>query len=103
MTVGATVLMMLAVVAVVTFFVRVVPVLRHGRTTTLPRPAPGPLADAQRAADKLIAAGFDAEVVEHDDHGINMWANTEAGGSVRPSERYVVRVPRRQADAAARL
>lgn len=103
MTVGATVLVMLAVVAVVTFFVRVVPVLRHGRTTTLPRPAPGPLADAQRAADKLIAAGFDAEVVEHDDHGINMWANTEAGGSVRPSERYVVRVPRRQADAAARL
>ncbi|MEN9643846.1 MAG: hypothetical protein RL238_515 [Actinomycetota bacterium] len=103
MTVGAALAVMLAVVAVATFFVRVLPVLRHGRTTTLPRPAPGPLEDAQRAADKLIAAGFDAEVVEHDDHGTNMWANTNAGGSVHPSERYVVRVPRRQAEAAARL
>jgi hypothetical protein len=32
-----------------------------------------------------------------------MWANTSAAGEVHPDERYVVRVPRSQADAAARV
>ena len=59
--------------------------------------------EAQRAADRLIAAGFDAEVVEADENGLNMWGNTRAGGQVTPDQRYVVRVPRRQAAEAARV
>jgi hypothetical protein len=73
------------------------------RTVILPRPKPCSLAEAQQAQDRLVAAGFDAEVVEHEDNGLNMWANTKVGGEVTPDERYVIRVPRRQADAAARL
>jgi hypothetical protein len=50
-----------------------------------------------------VAAGIDAEIVEHDDNGLNMWANTKAGGEVSPDERYVIRVPRSQAAAAEQL
>jgi hypothetical protein len=73
------------------------------RTVILPRPAPCSLAEAQHAQDRLVAAGFDAEIVEHDDNGLNMWANTKVGGEVKPDERYVIRVPRSQADAAAQV
>jgi hypothetical protein len=70
-------------------------------TVVLSRPAPCSLAEAQRSQDRLVAAGIEAEVVEHDDNGINMWANTTAGGQVSPSERYVIRVPKDQAALAA--
>jgi hypothetical protein len=73
------------------------------RTVTLARPTPCSLAEAQQAQDRLVAAGFDAEVVEHDDNGVNMWANTKVAGEVHPDERYVIRVPRHQAEAAARI
>jgi hypothetical protein len=59
--------------------------------------------EAQHALDRLVAAGIDAEIVEHEDNGLNMWANTKAGGQVTPDERYVIRVPRRQAAAASRI
>jgi hypothetical protein len=85
---------------VVIVLVRVVPVLRRGRVVVLDRPKPCSLADAQRSLDRLVAAGFDAEVVEHDDNGMNMWANTRVGGEVHPDERYVIQVPRDQASAA---
>ena len=73
------------------------------RAVVLARPKPCSLAEAQHAQDRLVAAGIDAEVVEHDDNGLNMWANTKAGGEVTPDERYVVRVPRRQSEAASRV
>ncbi len=73
------------------------------RTVILSRPAPCSLAEAQHAQDRLIAAGFDPEIVEHEDNGLNMWANTRAGGEVKPDERYVIRVPRAQADAASQV
>lgn len=73
------------------------------RTAILPRPAPCSLAEAHQAQDRLVAAGFDAEIVEHDDNGLNMWANTKAGGEVKPDERYVIRVPRAQAEAAGQV
>ena len=69
-------------------------------TVVLSRPSPCSLAEAQRFQDRLVAAGIAAEVVEHDDNGINMWANTTAGGEVAPSERYVIRVPKDQAALA---
>jgi hypothetical protein len=103
MTIGWMLLAMLAVWAVIIFAIRVVPVMRHGRTVTLARPTPCSMTEAQRAADRLIQAGFDAEVVEADENGMNMWANTTAGGQETPDERYVVRVPRRQAADAARV
>lgn len=53
--------------------------------------------EAQRAVDRLVEAGFEAEIAETDGNGLNMWANTKVGGEVHPDERYVVRVPRRQA------
>jgi hypothetical protein len=102
-TVGEILVVLLGFWAVVIFAVRVVPVLRHGRKVTLSRPKPCSMQEAQRAADRLIAAGFDAEIVEHDDNGLNMWANTKVGGEVKPDERYVIRVPRRQAAPASRI
>jgi len=101
MTVGVMLLAMLAFWAIVIVAIRVVPVLRHGRRVTLSRPKPCSMLEAQRAADRLIEAGFDAEIVETDENGLNMWANTKAGGQVSPDERYVVRVPRRQAAEAS--
>ena len=70
------------------------------RTTVLARPKPCSFAEAQHSLDRLVAAGIDAEIVEHADNGLNMWANTKVGGEVTPDERYVIRVPRRQAAAA---
>ncbi|MBI4935667.1 MAG: hypothetical protein HY828_17430 [Actinobacteria bacterium] len=103
MTVGGVLLVMLGVWLVIIVAIRLVPVLRHGRTVVLDRPKPCSMREAEHALDRLLAAGFDAEIVEHDDNGLNMWANTKAGGQVRPDERYVIRVPRRQAAAASRL
>ncbi len=59
--------------------------------------------EAEHALDRPVAAGFDSEIVEPDDNGLNMCANTKVGGEVTPDERYVIQVPRRQADAAARV
>jgi hypothetical protein len=83
--------------------VRVVLVLRRGRVVVLDRPKPCSLAEAQRALDRLVSAGFDGEIVEDDDNGMNMWANVRAGGEVRPDERYVIQVPRDQAKAASQI
>ena len=49
----------------VIFFVRVLPVLRRGRTVVLDRPKPFSMHDAQRALARLVHARFDAEIVEH--------------------------------------
>ena len=83
--------------------VRIVPVIRRGRVVVLDRPKPCSMRDAQRALDRLIGAGFEAEIVEHDSNGLNMWANVTAAGEVRPDERYVIQVPRKQAEAASRI
>lgn len=85
---------------VVISLVRVVPVVRRGRVVVLDRPKPCSFEEAQHALDRLVGAGFDAEIVEGEDNGINMWANVHAAGQVRPDERYVIQVPRKQAKAA---
>jgi hypothetical protein len=79
---------------------RVVPVLRRGRKVVLDRPKPCSIKEAQHALDRLLAAGFDAEIVEDDDSATNMWANMGVLTEVRPDERYVIQVPRKQAKAA---
>lgn len=101
MTVGSVFLVMACFWAIVILAMRVLPVIRHGRKVTLPCPQPCSMIEAQRAADRLIEAGFEAEIAETDENGLNMWANTTAGGQVKPDERYVVRVPRRQAADAS--
>ena len=88
---------------VVILLVRVVPVVRRGRVVVLDRPKPCSLEEAQRALDRLVGAGFDAEIVEDDDNGINMWANVPVAGQVTPDGRYVIQVPRKQAKAASRV
>jgi hypothetical protein len=88
---------------VVGLLVRVVPIVRRGRVVVLERPKPCSMHEAQRALDRLVGAGFDAEIVEHDDNGLNMWANVTAAGEVRPDERYVIQVPRKQAKAASQV
>jgi hypothetical protein len=88
---------------VVILLVRVVPVLRRGRVVVLDRPKPCSMREAQHALDRLVGAGFDAEIVEDDDNGINMWANVPVAGQVRPDERYVIQVPRKQAKAASQV
>ncbi len=88
---------------VVILLVRVVPVVRRGRVVVLDRPRPCSMEEAQRALDRLVGAGFDAEIVEHDDSGLNMWASVKAAGLVKPDERYVIQVPRKQAEAANRV
>ncbi len=85
---------------VVILLVRVGPVVRRGRVATLDRPKPCSYTEAQHALDRLVSAGFDAEIIEDDDNGINMWANTKGAGEVTPTERYVIQVPRKQAKAA---
>ena len=52
--------------------------------------------EAQHALDRLVRAGFDAEIVEDADNGMNMFA-----GARRPDERFVIQVPRKQAKAAS--
>jgi hypothetical protein len=88
---------------VVILLVRVVPVLRRGRVVVLDRPKPCSMREAQHALDRLVGAGFDAEIVEGDDNGLNMWANVPVAGQVRPDERYVIQVPRKQAKAASQI
>jgi hypothetical protein len=88
---------------VVILLVKVVPLLRRGRVVVLDRPEPCSMEEAQRALDRLVGAGFDAEIVEDDDNGLNMWANVKAATSVKPDERYVIQVPRKQAKAASQL
>jgi hypothetical protein len=88
---------------VVILLVRVVPVMRRGRVVVLDRPKPCSMHDAQRALDRLVGAGFDAEIVEDGDNGMNMWANVPVAGEVRPDERYVIQVPRKQAKAASQV
>ncbi len=85
---------------IVIVVVRVVQVARHGRKVVLSRPKPCSMHEAEHALDRLIRAGFDAEIVEDSDNGLNMWANTTVAGQVGPDERYVVQVPRKQAKAA---
>ena len=85
---------------VVILVIRVVPVMRQGRVVVLDRPRPCSMAQAQHALDRLVARGFDAEIVEDQDHGSNMWANVPVAGQVRPDERYVIQVPRKQAKSA---
>jgi hypothetical protein len=89
--------------AVVILLVRLVPVLRRGRVVVLDRPKPCSMEEAQRALDRLVAAGFAAEIVEGEDNGLNMWANVKAATEVKPDERYVIQVPRKQAKAASRV
>lgn len=48
-------------------------------------------------------AGFASEIVEDEDSRMNMWANTSAAGEVKPAERYVIKVPRKQAETASRV
>jgi hypothetical protein len=79
---------------------RVVPVVRRGRRVVLDRPKPCSIKEAQHALDRLLAAGFDAEIVEDEDSATNMWANMGVLTEVRPDERYVLQVPRKQAKAA---
>jgi hypothetical protein len=100
MTVGVALLTMAIFFLIVILVVRIVPVVRHGRKVVLARPKPCSMHEAQHALDRLIGAGFDAEIVEDSDNGINMWANTKVGGEVKPDERYVIQVPRKQAKAA---
>ena len=83
--------------------IKVVPVIRRGRVVALDRPKPCSMAEAQHALDRLVAAGFDAEIVEDDDNAINMWANIGGAADVKPAGRYVIQVPRKQAKAAGRV
>ena len=63
------------------------------RTVVMARPKPCSMAEAQHALDRLVAAGIDAEIVEHADNGLNMFANTKVGGEVTPDERHVISRP----------
>jgi hypothetical protein len=103
MSLGPVILAAAIFVLVVIVLVRVVPVVRRGRVVVLDRPKPCSMDEAQSALDRLVAAGIDAEIVEHDDHGINVWANANVATEVRPDERYVIQVPRKQAKAANRV
>jgi len=63
---------------------KVVPVIRRGRVVALDHPKPCSMAEAQHSLDRLVAAGFDAEIVEDDDNAINTWANVGGAAEVRP-------------------
>ena len=78
---------------------RLVPVLRRGRVVVLDRPRPCSMKEAQRALDRLVSAGIDAEIVEDEGTEINTLTNPGAG-RVGPSALYVIQVPRKQAAAA---
>ena len=84
-------------------WVRVRPVVRRGRVAVLKRPKPCAFAEAQLALDRLVTAGFDAEIAEDGANQMNMWANTTVAGEVTPDERYVIQVPRKQAKAASQV
>jgi hypothetical protein len=82
---------------------RVVPTMRRGRFVVLDHPKPCSMREAQHALDRLVAAGFAGEIVEDEDSDINMWANTKTASAVKTPGRYVIKVPRKQADAASRV
>lgn len=104
MPTGAWILLSLVVVVVSAgALLRAVPVIRHGRLVVLARPRPCSMAEAQDALERLVTAGVDARIVEHDDNGLNVWANVRVAGEVRADERYVVAVPRSQAARAAQV
>ena len=93
MTLAWITLVMVGIVATIGVLVRVVPVLRHGRVVVLDHPRPCSMKEAQRALDRLISAGIDAEIIEDEGTDINMF-------TVGPSALYVIQVPRKQAAAA---
>jgi hypothetical protein len=93
----------LALWLLVFVLMRVVPTMRRGRFVVLDRPKPCSMEEAQHTLDRLVAAGFAGEIVEDDDSGINAWANVSAPAEVKPSGRYVIKVPRKDADAASRV
>jgi hypothetical protein len=103
---GQTIHVALGVVLLVTLWLtvifvgRVVPVLRHGRKVVLDRPKPCSMREAQHSLDRLVRAGFDAEIVEDADNGMNIWAKRTFAREVKLDERYVIQVPRKQARAA---
>jgi predicted ATPase len=103
MSKGDVLLASVLLLLVVILFIKVVPIVRRGRVVILNHPRACSRAEAQHALDRLVAAGIDAEIVEHEDHGINMWANTPVGGEVAPRERYVIQVSRKQAAAARQV
>jgi len=88
---------------IVVAVIRVGPALRHRRKVVLDRPKPCSMRDAQHALDRLVGAGFDAELVEYSNNGMNMWANARVAGDVKLDRRYVIRVPHTQARAANRV
>ena len=95
-----SVLAFLSIWLIAFVLLRVIPVVRHGRKVVLDRPKPCSMNEVQHALDRLLAAGFDAEIVEDEDSGTNMWANMGVLTEARPDERYVIQVPRKQAKAA---
>ena len=95
-----SVLAFLSIWLIAFVLLRVIPVVRHGRKVVLDRPKPCSMNEVQHALDRLLAAGFDAEIVEDEDSGTNMWANMAVLTEARPDERYVIQVPRKQAKAA---
>jgi len=103
MGLGPVILAAIVFWVVVILLVKVVPVWRRGRVVVLDRPKPCSMEEAQRALDRLVGAGFEAEIVEDENHGLNTWANVEAATSVTPDERYVIQVPRKQAKAASQV
>ena len=52
----------LLVCLVLIIVVRVRPILRRGRVVVLDRPKPCSMDEAQHALDRLVEAGFDAEI-----------------------------------------
>ena len=100
MTLAWILLLMAAIFVTIGVVVRVVPVLRRGRVVVLDRPGPCSMKDAQRALDRLIGAGIDAEIVEDEGTDINTFTNPGAGRGVGPGALYVIQVPRKQAAAA---
>jgi hypothetical protein len=103
MTYGTVLLIMVGAVLVVVFFLRVVPVLRRGRVVVLDRPKPCSMHEAQHALDRLIRAGFDAEIVESAGNAVNLFSDPAKVHGILPDKRYVIQVPRKQAKAASQL
>ena len=94
------VLVLLVILWLTVLFVgRILPALRHGRMVVLDRPKPCSMYEAQHALDRLVRAGFDAEIVEGADHGMNIWSK-RTFAEMKPDERYVIQVPRKQAKEA---
>lgn len=100
MTLAWITLVMVGIAAAIGVLVRVVPVLRRGRVVVLDHPRPCSMKEAQRALDRLISAGIDAEIIEDEGTDINRFTNPAERRGVGPSALYVIQVPRKQAAAA---